>query len=736
MAQEIADSKLIDTWGSSGTKIEPDISKIIEGWQLGEQPPHEYMNWLQNTFGSKLNHILKNGIAEWNNETEYLAGSSVQHSEKVWICETANTNSEPTELNANWEKVAINKDLTVTVDTIADLRSISYPSNTVWASGYHTKNDGAFGSHIFRLKGVKTAETDNEGTVIIATIGGVDYVYELQYDGAVNVKWFGASENTDNTSSIISCLSSVDGNVVIDFQGISSILSNVIYIRKSNITIKNGNFTVNANVGFQVGDIVSSDEYLYQNIHFEDCSFTDDEASATLGQFIKLYQVKNAKVVNCNILNGGNGSIVIGAGCYGATIDNCYFDGVSAYTTRRNIWVEGTAHSSFADQLMDITTLERNTTNVPTNLTPTGTIITNCKIRNRTEASYGIYLMNARHTFISDCDIEGNSRCIAVNNYSTDTKISNCIVKDSFNTSGTGILVTQYSFNTSIDTCTFNGSFGGNRAIYVQYGASALISSCTFNDVGSNAIQINMMGKAHISDCIFNFGNTRTGRAIYLQGIDPSVATAGNSMVVATTLVPTTVIQGCYFGDNSFEDVKIDSMFSYDTTRNISNETLVFNNNTIHNVSTKQIIAIVDGGTINIQARGNTFTGTLAGRGIYYAAAGPTVNLYSEKETSMYKIDVVAGVVTNTKIAGGNASVHGVPAGLSMTLVPRNRFTGIARVESFIPLTSNINYMKVADWSASNLTVSFYNLAGTQVSLAGGTFSFMVVVTSSTSTGL
>lgn len=211
MAQEIADSKLLDTWGSSGRKIEPDITKIIEGWQLGEQPPHEYMNWLQNTFGSKLNHILKNGVAEWNNKTEYLSGSSVKHNGNVWICETTNTNSEPTNLNANWEKVAINKDLTVTVDTLADLRSISYPANTVWASGYHAKNDGAFGSHIFRLKGVKTTETDNGGTVIVATIGGTDYVYELQYNGTVNIKWFGAKGDdiNDDTEAIQRTIDSV-----------------------------------------------------------------------------------------------------------------------------------------------------------------------------------------------------------------------------------------------------------------------------------------------------------------------------------------------------------------------------------------------------------------------------------------------------------------------------------------------------------------------------------------------
>lgn len=105
MAQEIADSKLIDTWSSSGLIVKPDISKIIEGWQLGEQPPHEYMNWLQNTFGSKLNHILKNGVTKWNDETPYLAGSSVQHSGNVWLCKTTNTNSAPTDANANWKRI-------------------------------------------------------------------------------------------------------------------------------------------------------------------------------------------------------------------------------------------------------------------------------------------------------------------------------------------------------------------------------------------------------------------------------------------------------------------------------------------------------------------------------------------------------------------------------------------------------------------------------------------------------
>lgn len=158
MAQEIADSKLIDTWSSDGLKVKPDISKIIEGWQLGEQPPHEYMNWLQNIFGSKLNHILKNGVASWNNETEYLAGSSVQHNGNVWLCKTTNTNSTPTDANANWKRIITVESLTTLLtgyvattgnQTIAGVKTFSSPivattsTNDYQGAGLTTSGNGA-----------------------------------------------------------------------------------------------------------------------------------------------------------------------------------------------------------------------------------------------------------------------------------------------------------------------------------------------------------------------------------------------------------------------------------------------------------------------------------------------------------------------------------------------------------------------------------------------------------------
>lgn len=158
MAQEIADSTLLDTWASSGLIVEPDVSKIIEGWQLGEQPPHEYMNWLQNTFGSKLNHILKNGVASWNDETEYLAGSSVQHNGNVWLCKTTNTNSTPTDANSNWKRIITIESLTTVLSGYVALSQFTGANQNLSTSGYQKLPGGLIVQWGLGLESVSSGE--------------------------------------------------------------------------------------------------------------------------------------------------------------------------------------------------------------------------------------------------------------------------------------------------------------------------------------------------------------------------------------------------------------------------------------------------------------------------------------------------------------------------------------------------------------------------------------------------
>ena len=103
MTKEIGTSALLDTWASDGAKSPaPDLSKITQGWLLGERPPHEFMNWIQNEFGQKINHMLSRGAPDWNAETEFPAGAVVRHSGAIWIATATNANSEPASANTNW----------------------------------------------------------------------------------------------------------------------------------------------------------------------------------------------------------------------------------------------------------------------------------------------------------------------------------------------------------------------------------------------------------------------------------------------------------------------------------------------------------------------------------------------------------------------------------------------------------------------------------------------------------
>jgi len=94
------------------------------------------------------------------------------------------------------------KDVTKQVDTIADLKALDGSHKLVYVTGYHTKGDGAFGSHFFEWDATST-EVDNGGTIIALTSVATGR-YKLKYSGSVNVKWFGAKGDgvTDDTKAI------------------------------------------------------------------------------------------------------------------------------------------------------------------------------------------------------------------------------------------------------------------------------------------------------------------------------------------------------------------------------------------------------------------------------------------------------------------------------------------------------------------------------------------------------
>jgi hypothetical protein len=106
--EKIGNSTLLRTWGNNppvGNVVVPPSTLFETGWVGGQEPPAEWMNYVDQQLGEKINHVLQNGGSKWNNTTAYLVGNVVQHSNSVWLCLVNNTNSAPTDVNTNWSKV-------------------------------------------------------------------------------------------------------------------------------------------------------------------------------------------------------------------------------------------------------------------------------------------------------------------------------------------------------------------------------------------------------------------------------------------------------------------------------------------------------------------------------------------------------------------------------------------------------------------------------------------------------
>jgi len=125
------------------------------------------------------------------------------------------------------------------VDTLADLVSLTHTPPTIWVSGYHTKGDGAFGSHIYEWDST-SIEAHNGGTVI--KLDSIDNGrYKLRYDDSVNVKWFGAKGDgvTDDTIAIQKAINISDIAITDGTYLCSSVSANMRNIAgTSNVVLK------------------------------------------------------------------------------------------------------------------------------------------------------------------------------------------------------------------------------------------------------------------------------------------------------------------------------------------------------------------------------------------------------------------------------------------------------------------------------------------------------------------
>jgi len=49
---------ILPVWSETGIISAPDAPKISVGWQVGDQPPEDWLNWLFNSYCTKINEII------------------------------------------------------------------------------------------------------------------------------------------------------------------------------------------------------------------------------------------------------------------------------------------------------------------------------------------------------------------------------------------------------------------------------------------------------------------------------------------------------------------------------------------------------------------------------------------------------------------------------------------------------------------------------------------------------
>ena len=239
----------------------------------------------------------------------------------------------------------------ITINSLSELKDkvggSKHKPPTIWISGYHTKGDNAFGSHIFEWD-ENCTENHNGGTIIDPdAVFPTDWTdgtqvnswynygsvtsgrYKLRYNGAVNVKWFGAVGDgvTDDTIAIQNTLLN---SLLIEF------VSKDTYLVSQTLTPKEGsklygngcNFTTNSDIEaiFLPESLVNIDNITFSEI----TTFSVNVAVDTLASAgIMLKNVNGCRINNCSFFKYYIGIRIVstnrGQSCSRHHISNCDF---------------------------------------------------------------------------------------------------------------------------------------------------------------------------------------------------------------------------------------------------------------------------------------------------------------------------------------------------------------------------------------------------------------------------
>lgn len=612
-------------------------------------------------------------------------------------------------------------------------------------------------------------EAKLKSTTIDDTTNGFNLVYYPPITGEVgvvnhqyyygNFRRHGASTAAaDNSTAISNCLASLIATTKIkkayfDDAGTYTILSSVTKATlRDNLRVSFGEATINYDgtaTTIQFGDATNNAADAtpaYKGLKITGGTFTQND-DGTNRQYIKIYNNRKFKVKGVAIEKTGNGGIYIGVTCWDGKIDKCTVDDASAYTVNRGIWITGDEVVGYDSQLLDTSTLLIVDTQPRSVRRIT---VTNCTLD---EMEYGIYGINVHDLKIDNCDITLSNtspqRNIALNNYCPRAKVTNCNIHG-FGGSATGILVTQGSHDVMITNNHFLGDYGGNRCVYVQFGAEATIKDNDFIVDVTQKIQVDNGGHAWIIGNTFKRYTTLSTvtKAIDFKSIDASDLSFGGTATYAGGLVvtgnhfhddgvPTQVTQNqSTTGANYVGCKQIDVIDNYYYGRNTTDFNwsagqapfaIVINDDAnkpmLYRYKDAHVLPHNDPSITNASARGNEAFVT-----------GTDTNSQCEIDYSlgMFQVDCVAGVYTVSRLGGEQFTMAATNSGTNLQLTSRTgkaqSGAAISNIISIISQDALMAEFEVVDGSGGAPTFQIKDSAGATIDASSGTFKCNVLV--------
>lgn len=248
MANIAKPTTLNTIWASTGTKIDPGITKTNIGWVV-QLPPYEYQNWAMNRQDTAIAHMNQHGIPEWDVVTEYQGNLSYTQGSNGFIykCLQTHIGLDPTNTNNSlYWKLAFEEYGSVQIVQsslnahLANYATLAGISNVVAARANLSVYSKTEGDARYAYKG-----GDNATPFLVGTASNAQHAVPL---GQISTLLAAATEAAYGTTRLATISETETGSI--DNKTLTPLKAATVYLKKSGNLAGLGNVaTARSNLG-------------------------------------------------------------------------------------------------------------------------------------------------------------------------------------------------------------------------------------------------------------------------------------------------------------------------------------------------------------------------------------------------------------------------------------------------------------------------------------------------------